>query len=215
MINCSFSDSAETKDQTISFTIKGKQTVSPEIWLASRKVHFYCLSSFYCICHREARTISAFNSPEQTTEYEEKSVKLRLLWTDNFIYFFSHTTFLFSLSTADKKTKFIVISTAVYGDESCSVCIQKDGTLRRKKNFLSTMSCASLSDRNRVRKNPIYTSYQWNEITFQFPELKVGYPSCSSPILHRSDKLFFLRFNINPSDTQKASDEILFPVEWD
>lgn len=126
---------------------KGKQTVSSEFWLASRKVHFYC-HRFYCCfatnvmrCHR--RSISAFNSREICESFvacdpsidgvmwycerknhfkltilnaslccpqevkRRKSVKLRCLWADNFIYFFSHATFNisflpFSHSSDDK-----------------------------------------------------------------------------------------------------------------
>lgn len=86
------------------FTIKKKQTVSPEFWLASRKVHFYChrfiavLPPTWCnateyqsgLLHQLHEKNESF---EKWIEMKKKSVKLRCLWTDNFIYFFSHATF--------------------------------------------------------------------------------------------------------------------------
>lgn len=108
--------------------------------------------------------------------------------------------FFFRFQTGDKKKIKIHcnINCRLRGRELCILCIHKRMALGGE-NFLSTMSCASLSVRN---KTHLHVSPEKSEITFQFSELKVGYPSCFS-ILHLSDKLFFLRFNIIQRYTKK------------
>lgn len=116
MINCSFFFLSQLffytqlteklrRKRPQDVSLEWKQTVSLEIRLASWKgAHFIVIVGFIAFLpptwmhHAPFRPFHSREKREFWEAHKEKkwkwkSVKLRCLWTDNFIYFFSHATF--------------------------------------------------------------------------------------------------------------------------